>query len=62
MKLTFVFILLSPELFAIESESSVNAKYEILSVKVLSGGVKMLMDYIQSKEILGYFKEHSLIL
>lgn len=55
MKLIFIFVLLSSEMFAFENrEAGVNIKqHEILSSKVLCGGMEVLM-HRQSRSILDF--------
>lgn len=54
MKLIFLFVLLSSEMLAFENrEAGVDIKHEILSSKVLCGGMEVFMHRSQPRSILG---------
>ena len=53
MKLILIFVLLSSEIFAFENrEAGVNIKHEILSSKVLCGGMEVFIHCSQPRSIL----------
>lgn len=53
MKLILIFVLLSSEIFAFENrEAGVNIKHEILSSKVLCGGMEVFIHWSQPRSIL----------